>query len=116
MALRNAHSRLAAIGKNCTDFRREQEALEEEYVCVCVCVLRFFLSLALTPDPLHLQTDTPKWSERETNSTTHLRRMSRGCSSKASFTTRRWHNACGLLRVAQSELGCRYVVYVCVFL
>lgn len=31
MALRNAHSRLAAIGKNCTDFRREQEALEEEY-------------------------------------------------------------------------------------
>jgi hypothetical protein len=31
MALRNAHSRLASIGKNCTDFRREQEVLEEEY-------------------------------------------------------------------------------------
>jgi len=31
MALRNAHSRLAAVGKNCTDFRREQESLEEEY-------------------------------------------------------------------------------------
>jgi len=34
MALRNAHSRLTAIGKNCTDFRREQEKLEDEYAKV----------------------------------------------------------------------------------
>jgi chromosome segregation ATPase len=31
MALRNAHSRLAAIGKSSVDLRREQEALELEY-------------------------------------------------------------------------------------
>jgi len=34
MALRNAHSRLAAIGKNSTDMRRGQEVLEEEYAKV----------------------------------------------------------------------------------
>ena len=31
MALRNAHSRLSALGKSSASMRRDQELLEEEY-------------------------------------------------------------------------------------